>query len=327
MKSMGSSLQQVLMRKWKEEEASRKSVAAMVKWRQSLIVATFVVRLKRAVKMSISAEAVKQFIEGAWKGFQIRSGMRKFRTNVRVLQNAMRTAVKLRDQVRRYIYQPSLWEVETQVLGERLKSALPSTFLRKQIAAHREAWCLEERQAEMMKLVREREFLGFSQAQIDRKAPIPKKGNQSYRSRRNAVRMDVQSHAIFSEQGQAILKFDDAGSIAMHPATQAAHRVIDSYRLDTRQRSDICRALFRQAVDRWWEVYKGYQVKRFDFQQSWKSWGIECQAMGPDRRDDWPYPPPIPTYPSVIMHVDMKGMTTMVTNALRRSMMGRNISL
>ena len=55
-------------------------------------------------------------------------------------QRALRVAHRFRVQVKFCVYSPTLWELETQLLGEKLKAHLPKDYTKQKIQQHRQAW-------------------------------------------------------------------------------------------------------------------------------------------------------------------------------------------
>ena len=141
---------------------AKRSKAAWERWDHLLRIMKFLAKLKYRSNLTRSARAIKQFIEGAWRGMRFRARVGAYLYNVRALprpeklpeeedmkglfgengrlrrdsyprQRAMRAAIKFRVQVRSFIYLPTLWEVETQLLGQFCDLCSCSTALGDQI--------------------------------------------------------------------------------------------------------------------------------------------------------------------------------------------------
>ena len=55
-------------------------------------------------------------------------------------QRCVRAAHRFRQNLKLYIFSPFLWELETQLLGEKLKAHLPKDYTKQKIQQHRQAW-------------------------------------------------------------------------------------------------------------------------------------------------------------------------------------------
>lgn len=105
-----------------------RSKVAWKRWDQIWLILKFISRLRVRRKFNKAADAIKQFIDSSWRGTRFRSKVGVYLANVRVLQRALRAAHRFRASVKQCIYSPSLWELETQLLGEKLKAHLPKDY-------------------------------------------------------------------------------------------------------------------------------------------------------------------------------------------------------
>eukprot|EP00913_Durusdinium_trenchii_P017820 g16745.t1 len=94
-----------------------RSKAAWQRWDHLMRIIKFITRLRVRFKFNRYADAIKQFIESSWRGMRFRSKVGVYLANVRVLQRAVRAAHRFRQNVKLYIFAPTLWELETQLLG------------------------------------------------------------------------------------------------------------------------------------------------------------------------------------------------------------------
>ncbi|CAJ1333504.1 unnamed protein product, partial [Effrenium voratum] len=159
-------------------------------------------------RLTRSAQAIKQFIDGAWRGMHFRARVGVYLANVRLLQKAVRAAQRFRVNLQSFIYLPTLWELETQLLGEKLKAHLPKGYTRKKVAQHRQAWDLEGRVRVLQELAKERTVRGLrGLAEKQRQSAKARvREEPAARRRRGAMRADrlVDRQVIFSEFGEAI---------------------------------------------------------------------------------------------------------------------------
>mmetsp|Transcript_16812 Transcript_16812/g.29538 ORF Transcript_16812/g.29538 Transcript_16812/m.29538 type:complete len:713 (+) Transcript_16812:113-2251(+) len=316
-------LQMALQKRWALEDKARKGAQAFASWKFALRAIHFIYRLKLRLKKQVHAEAIKQFIEASWKGMNIRKAIRSFLVNTRMLQRAFRAAIALSDYTRRYVYHPALWEMETQILGDKLKTMLPHGLIKTRLAMHKSAWDAESRKNHVRSLVEARNIKGCKARQLH--APIEKKRPKSgLKKRRGALRQDRwKAEAVFSEHGEAVLP--SFVSKKVHPSVEAAIQVVDSYRIDPDARASICASMFRRAVDAWWESHLVYKSDSNQSRLAWKQWFIEVQALGKTRRDDWPVNPPVTEPPSLLLSIDTQYLQSMLKDQLSQTQNGKNL--
>lgn len=107
------------------------------------------------------------------------------------------------------IYSPSLWELETQLLGEKLKAHLPKDYTKQKINQHRQAWDWDGRIRALQDLAKERRIKGLKGpgGEKRRQALAAKaKPGKPDRRRRGALRagQNREGQVFFSELGEAI---------------------------------------------------------------------------------------------------------------------------
>lgn len=292
-------------------------------WKKALAPIMFVAKLRRAQARSRSVDIMKVFIEAAWKGMTFRKQMRAYLNNVRFLQRAAMVAIKFRNCVKQFVYFPWLWEVETQILSEKLGDTLPHGMTKRMIANHRTHWNLEARLQDLRKISVQRVGFQFSKSlegKMRAKDPIKRKDTRKHRG---AIRADSWNIALFSETGEAMLPGFE--SKTQPHFVLAATQVLDKYRLPLEDRHRILGALLRGGVDRWWRAHLDYKKKKVEFAAAWKAWLIEVQALGPNARDDWQAFPPFPTMPSLILECDVARLRHMVIDRLKLTELGQQL--
>ena len=57
-----------------------------------------------------------------------------------------------------------------------------------------------------------------------------------------------------------------------------------------------------------------------------QQWRLEVQALGPQRKEHWPKPPPSSQPPSEMYNVDTRKLRGMIIAALAQSQLGRSFS-
>lgn len=188
---------------------STRSKAAWKRWDQIWLILKFISRLRVRIKFNRAADAIKQFIDSSWRGMHFRSKVGVYLANVRVLQRALRAAHRFRVNVKLCIYSPSLWELETQLLGEKLKAHLPKDYIKQKINQHRQAWDWDGRIRALQDLAKERRIKGLKGpgGEKRRQALAAKaKPGKPDRRRRGALRagQNREGQVFFSELGEAI---------------------------------------------------------------------------------------------------------------------------
>ncbi|CAE7878819.1 ANKRD50 [Symbiodinium sp. KB8] len=310
---------------------AKRSKAAWERWDHLLRIMKFLAKLKYRSNLTRSACAIKQFIEGAWRGMRFRARVGAYLYNVRALQRAMRAAIKFRVQVRSFIYLPTLWEVETQLLGEKLMAHLPKGYTKQRIQTHRQTWDLEGRIRLLQEAAKERRIPGLgrkgymvekrkttNKTATPRATRLGRRRNAQLRPSERPERM-----VVFSELGEAIPT--TSAERKQQQALMIANNVLDHYRLDIETRNDIVKTLFIQSLHRWKENYRAYLVECKRLNKVWQQWRLEVQALGPQRKEHWPKPPPSSQPPSEMYNVDTRKLRGMIIAALAQSQLGRSL--
>jgi len=316
------------------QERALRSKTAWQRWDNLLRATKFLARLKYRSKLTRSAVAMRQFLEGAWRGMRFRARVAAYLSNVRALQRAMRAAIKFRVQLRSFVYLPTLWEVETQLLGEKLMAHLPKGYTKQRIETHRQTWDLEGRIRLLQDAAKERRIAGLGRKgyMTEKRNPrssknaVPRGGRADLRRRRNAaVRATDRPErlVVFSELGEAIPT--SATERKQQQALMIANNVLDHYRLDLETRRNIVYQVFIQALARWKEHHRAYLSECKRLNKVWQHWRLEIQALGPQRKEHWPKPPPFPQPPSEMYTVDTKKLRSMLIAALAQSQLGRSL--
>eukprot|EP00931_Biecheleriopsis_adriatica_P049534 TRINITY_DN28660_c0_g2_i1.p1 TRINITY_DN28660_c0_g2~~TRINITY_DN28660_c0_g2_i1.p1 ORF type:complete len:774 (-),score=140.25 TRINITY_DN28660_c0_g2_i1:93-2414(-) len=320
----------VMLKRDVEFERRRRSKIAWKSWRRAVVVVGFVSKLRMRRRRTVSIHAVRQFLESAYKGIQLQLGVRTCLAQIKIIQKACNSAIKLRKDVRAYLYLPTLWELETKFLGEKLKATLPHGLAKTMIKNHREAWDPEGRIHEhLQELSRDRFLFGMRDPKdwLEREARRKRQAierQQAQQKRRSTVRSDTGHVPWFTECGECVAPAFTTTK-KPHQSIEAAVIVMQSYRLDPETRQQLCRSLFRNSVDRWYQNYQAYKIKKKEFLVRWQQYQVEINALGVAAKDQWPSPPLFPQFPYSLFTVDTKRMNTMMLNALRETEMGRNL--
>lgn len=296
-------------------------------WKKALLPMLFMGKLREARKRRHCIELVKVFIEAAWKGMQFKKNMRAFLNNIRFLQRAARAALKFRSGTRQFVYHPYLWEVETQILSEKLGDTLPHGMTKKKITSHRNHWNLEMRLQELRNISTQRVGFHFGNPDGPRgrrraQEPLGRRG-AGRKGHRMALRSDVWHAAIFSEIGEAVQPNFDAKTEPQW--ILAATQMLDKFRLDVEDRQRILRVMLRGNVEKWWQAHLEYKQRKTQFSTAWQQWRVEVQALGPAARDAWPPMPAIPRMATLMLDTDVAKLRSMVVDRLSQTEMGQQL--
>merc|ERR1712176_691493 len=98
-----------------------------------MILALFVVRVRRPLKRHVQMEVVKFFMDHNWRGFTIRSAVKAYVTKIKIIQRAFLCSAVIKRIVVKRLIVPQVWAMETRVIGEtaefsevKLKSEMDS---------------------------------------------------------------------------------------------------------------------------------------------------------------------------------------------------------
>jgi hypothetical protein len=262
--------------------------------------------VKQLAKKSKHAEVIKEFIEASWSGVQTRLAIKAYVHNVKILQRSARACLKFWHHVRRDIFMPTLWEIETRILAEVAK--VPEAILKSEIEMHRVAWDSARRREEAVELllVREKACKGMvriSTMPKDAKATfkhIEKVTQMIKRGKRDSRVLDMASSRNHLH-GRSDLGMRAATS---HPAMSE----VDKHRLHPNVRRKIIQALIKESVTAWWQQYQDYKINRALLQHEWKKWFQAAVQVGPYRRHMWPEKPGEFDMPAFLTTVDYEAL-------------------
>ncbi|CAK9033829.1 unnamed protein product [Durusdinium trenchii] len=286
-----------------------RSKAAWQRWDHLMRIIKFITRLRVRFKFNRYADAIKQFIESSWRGMRFRSKVGVYLANVRVLQRAVRAAHRFRQNVKLYIFAPTLWELETQLLGQKLKAHLPKDYTKQKVQQHRQAWDWEGRVRALQEMSKERKIKGVKgpMDETRRQNMLAKaKARSGERRRRGGVRIGMynERHVIFSELGEAIS--GTAADRKQQQAWKVANNVLDHYRLDAETRKSVVKNSFHHALERWKIAHVAFKKEQKRLNVLWQQWRLEIQALGKMQKEHWPKPPPYVEPPTELFKVDTK---------------------
>mmetsp|Transcript_37721 Transcript_37721/g.87133 ORF Transcript_37721/g.87133 Transcript_37721/m.87133 type:complete len:821 (-) Transcript_37721:284-2746(-) len=123
-------------------------------WSLVLAPIIFLVRLRKPLRKHYHAEIVKDFIEKAWQGYAIMKTMKTYKAKAILLQRGIRTSLHMTRIVKRHIYLPQVWALESQLLlqiisgnGEEA-TQLADDFVREDVIPYMERCDVERWQKE-----------------------------------------------------------------------------------------------------------------------------------------------------------------------------------
>lgn len=308
-----------------------RSKAAWQRWDHLFVILKFLTRLMVRRKFNRAADAVKQFIESSWRGMHFRSKVGVYLTNVRLLQRSIRAAHRFRINCKLYIYAPYLWELETQLLGEKLKAHLPKNYTKQKIQQHRQAWDFDGRVRALQEMMKERQLKGLKGPMSEKKRQTlvvkAKAKPERERRRRGATRIGMynERQVIFTDLGEAVHAGAGMPDRKQQQAWNVANHVLDHYRLDLESRRNVVRLSYQQALDRWKNSHHAWQKQQHRLNILWQQWRLEIQALGKAQQEHWPPPPPHIEPPAELFKVDTKKMTSLIIAGLAQTALGRSL--
>jgi len=283
----------------------------------------FIGKLLRRLRMQRSSELVSCFIHASFRGYSIRSNVRYYMRQIRFIQRSFRFACRIRDYVRRYVILPSLWQVETELLGKIVK--LPKVALANILEAHTRILDVQQRTEEVQQMSNvRRQFLSARPAQEGRpqeRVDSARSGNSEklLQSRPKDMLDDICHNrcCTVTSTGKAIPM---PGTVRQGLQPRATHPMmdeVDKHRLHKELRKQIVHGIFRESVGRWWVRYENYKADKLRFKNVWDDWRASVAALGPGQRASWPPFPPMPRYPYEITAVNMQQLRKTVHSLLK----------
>jgi len=342
-----------LQNKWKTEMQRKCRTRAKKSWYKLLRVMHFIGIMYRRRRLNGFAEIIKDIINCSWRGYRMRASIKVYLQQMNFLQNAIRACIRIRTHLRQYLYMPTVWEVETTILGEVI--GMPHATLDAEINTHRQNWDLKQRLQEVRQLMDVRNaWHQDDKVCLGKRFAVAFKQRQEYK-RRNAVvvgifRSGSVTRTLASEHTKATgvatrgqrchgqphrlkvnLTISASGRALAAPgfggrAPRTSHPmmdVINKYRLSKEHRNDLVATMLRNAVSRWWTRYKDYKEQLKHYQKDWEKWRLDVMALGPHNRSAWlPYPLP-PRYPYELTKVDTKWLHARVLKTLKTTEAGQ----
>jgi len=302
-----------LQNKFKKELTNMRKETLYLAWRKLGKCLQFVVRLIRKRRKSKQMEVVKIFIQGAWRGYQIRAGVKIYFQQLIFLQRGLRACMKYREKVCRYVYLPTVWQIETETVAQITGMATPR-LVDEEVKQHRLNWDLPTCLREIKKVSELRMAYSLSNR---------RKARLVYQNSADQLRPD--SEMSFSkmmtvknpaglpqvnQQGKCYRLSDDNNTrkrMDSIGSTQAKSffSAMDKYRLNDEQRRRHVRGIFQSAMNKWYHSYCWYRQKNAEFQEKSRQWRFEAVAMGAANRKNWPPMPELPPpSPNEILKVD-----------------------
>jgi len=342
-------LEVTMARKAAEQEKAESARQARQRWWTLIRAIRFVGKLLLKKRRTASAELVKEMINDNWRGYQLRASMKTYLQRMKFLQFSMRACVKLRAHIRRTIYLPALWEVETTILAEVI--AMPKSALEAEIENHRANCDLKARlhEAHHLSEVRSAWHAHVELTQLQNRSAMFHMSNtrSSMHAPRASCAGDVLlqlcantgslrhapgSHAHVSQRrlnpqatnvsstGKGLCIGEEGrGHRSVHPLME----VIEKYRLSQEHRDSIAQRMLRDGIERWWSRFHEYKHQQETFRKLWQSWRLEIAALGPHNRHVWPMVPVIPRFPHELTKIDEKWLHAQVLQGLRQTQAGR----
>lgn len=93
--------------------------------------------------------------------------------------------------------------------------------------------------------------------------------------------------------------------------------VVDRYRLTHQERDEICMAIWRTNLDRWWHAFLAYKADRAAYSGLLQTWARAIIEIGAHHKDMWPERPIAPHYPQELMKVHQPDLRRQITYKLR----------
>ena len=134
-------------RRMQRDRLSCRSAHAFLMWCKLIRCLEFILRVQRHRRWNNAAELVKVFINSAWSGIHIRYSVKMYHKKVTLLQRAFKASARLRGTITQSIFMPSLWQIETAILGDLM--ALPRKVLQATLDQHCFVWDLSARLEEV----------------------------------------------------------------------------------------------------------------------------------------------------------------------------------
>jgi len=135
-----------VQRKCRQELAVVRKEVILKSWYALLRALLFLIRLSRKFRMNRAVEVAKPFIQASWRGYEIRRAVKVYFQQITFLQRGLRYCMRYRASICRFIYLPTFWDLETQVLSTM--TSTPPKVLEKELQQHRTNWdynrCLRE---------------------------------------------------------------------------------------------------------------------------------------------------------------------------------------
>merc|ERR1712136_210707 len=230
-----------------------------------------------------------------------------YHKKVTLLQRAFKASARLRGTITQSIFMPSLWQIETAILGDLM--ALPRKVLQATLDQHCFVWDLSARLEEVQELSGIRKMWQSSEL------------SKSHSSRFSLARKECLAiRRVCDDFGHCKQRRGTVGlSFRKNSISQKIMHEVNLHRVPREQRLAILALMYRNNLDRWWVRYREYKTECSRLAEMWQQWRISILPWGPQNRALWPPHPPIPQYPHDLTRVDPKWLETAVLTALRDS--------
>mmetsp|Transcript_87171 Transcript_87171/g.164394 ORF Transcript_87171/g.164394 Transcript_87171/m.164394 type:complete len:876 (-) Transcript_87171:139-2766(-) len=329
-----------LQGKFMQELQARCSRHAYFLWCHLLRVAKFIAIMYRKRRLNRYAEIIKELINASWRGYRMVASMKVYLQQMNFLQHAMRNCVVMRRHIKQFILLPTLWEVETMILGE---ISMPPAALKNEIDMHRQYWDYKQRMTEVRQLSNQRyEWNKYRKAKLalgdrvevyaqrqhiitprkTKRALAKSEARKTLRDPRDMKRRQ----AVLFDKSQKGPDNTSGGSGISGLRARLSHpmmALIEKYRLSKEVKNNIVESIMHENTERWWTRYKEYKAECDVFSKEWRKWRLEIMALGKENQSSWPELPPIPRYPYELTKVDHKLLKSRVFAMLKQSEAGQ----
>jgi len=225
---------------------------------------------------------------------------------IRNIQRSFRLSSWLKSHICKFILMPSLWQVETEILGKAFK--MPQIAIKNIIGAQERLVNLEARILEVKRITALRKEL--LQVRPAREGMSPDLVLPSFERQNGA------SRCMVTEVGKALpLRGGSGPGLRTHPMMDK----VDRHRLPVDVRKRVINELFDDNVEYWCKCDSRYKAELAISQHQWEEWRFSVVAFGPHQRAKWPPVPQAPPQPveSTITFVDAPRLRRMLQGLLR----------
>jgi hypothetical protein len=291
---------------WVVERTALRKRMVRRRWRRALIAARLLVVLHGPQRRNKAADVIRDFLEAADADNKARFALKAYIRRMKLLQQALKAALRFRQHIVKYIYMPAVWEVETRALGQAMN--VSNRALNSEIRDHRRAWDPATREQEAL-VLGEARFMRHVRQNTLGSSVSPRSSVCSPRRRSSAV-----SQILITPQGKAL-------ALKARPESRLGSD-FDMHRLTKEERDDIVVGLLHQGTDRYWLAVQDYRAALHEYHMQWQHWRLEALAIGPSFREAWPPEPVPPVQPTEMLKLDMPPLRAKVMKLLKVSRAG-----